>query len=409
MIRFSPGRLALVALLWLLASCASLKSSSPVTTILISIDGTHPKHLARLSSGTIRGLIDAGVQAEALLPVFPTKTFPNHYSQVTGLYPSGHGIVGNRMYDTVTNKRFDIADRVAKQDSSWWWGEPIWVTAAKQNVKVATMFWPGSEAEIQGYTPFFWRPFDYQFKSAQRVDQVLQWLDQEPDLRLVTLYFEESDVAGHLHGPTSPEFFQALQRIDGHLGALLSGLEERNRLSRTNIVIVSDHGMADTSAKRIVCLDDFVDAESQWAGKSPVLMLWPKDEETVTKLRQAHPHVKVYGEAEFPAHWRLTDNQRVAPYVVVADEGWTMYNACKIGVPKINPGDHGYDNALLSMRGLFVASGPSFKNKVNIPAVNAVDIYELLCHLLSIKPAKNDGSLSAFSKALRDLDAAEAP
>ena len=151
----------------LVTGCVNQPPVSSDLTILISLDGTHPDRLELLADGAIRDFINSGVTA-TLRPVFPTKTFPNHYSQVTGLYPASHGIVGNQMYDSRTKKRFDITDAAAKQDGSWWLGEPIWVTAARQDKKVATMFWPGSEAEIKGHRPVFWRAFDPRFSGQAK-------------------------------------------------------------------------------------------------------------------------------------------------------------------------------------------------------------------------------------------------
>ncbi len=390
-----------VALVLLTSACATIEPAQNTLTILVSLDGTHPDRIRELEKGTIRDFMTGGVVAKALRPVFPTKTFPNHYSQVTGLYPYAHGIVGNQMYDTRSEKRFDITDATAKQDSSWWLGEPIWVTGARQNVKVATMFWPGSEAEIKGFRPVYWRAFSQSFSARARVNQVLSWLDQEPDLRLVTLYFEATDIAGHNYGPQSDEFYAALRQVDTLLGELVSGLVARDRLDETNFVLVSDHGMASTPKDQLVCLDDWIDPnQAVWSGKSPVLMMWPKSADLIQKLDGASANFAVYGAQDFPSHWRLETGDRVAPYIVVANEGWTVTSNCREKQPFINRATHGFDNQLPSMQGLFVAAGPDFLANTQMGVVDAVDIYSLLCHLLGIKPAPHQGDFSVFKHVL---------
>ena len=211
------------------------------------------------SAPNINRLAAKGVSAD-LIPSYPSKTFPNHYTIVTGLYPGHHGIVANTIKDPPTGRRLSMSNSIENGDAMWWGGEPIWVTVQRAGMLSAAMFWPGSEAPIEGHRPNFWAPFNSELPGTKRVDQVLSWLDLPPGRRptFLTLYFSEVDAAGHNYGPNSSAVRTAVRRADGHLGRLLRGLERRHLTDKVNIVIVADHGMAETSTNRVVVLDDYI-------------------------------------------------------------------------------------------------------------------------------------------------------
>src|SRR5690242_9266558 len=256
-------RLLLLLLLLAVAGCAGTatkpgSASDPV--ILVSIDGFRADYLDRGLTPTLASLAASGVRADALKPSFPTLTFPNHYTLVTGLYPDHHGIVNNRMTDPAFEHGFVYKEQATIDDPRWWGGEPLWVSAEKQGVRSATMFWPGSTVAIAGVRPTYWKPFDGKVAPDARVDQVLAWLDlpaaRRP--RFLTLYFEQVDHEGHEHGPESAEVDAALADVDAALARLVNGLRARGRLDATDLVVVSDHGQAATSPERRPYLDDVV-------------------------------------------------------------------------------------------------------------------------------------------------------
>ena len=341
-----------------------------------------------------------------MIPVFPSLTFPNHYSIVTGLYPEHHGIVANTIYDPEWDAWFRIRDRSAIEDERWWGGEPIWVTAQRQGLRSATFFWVGSEAPIQGIRPTYWKKFDSSIPSSKRVDQVLHWLDLPTAERpsLITLYFGEIDSKSHRYGPDSAQVGEALGRVDAHLGRLIRGLEERELLGRVNVVVVSDHGMTATSSERLIVLDEQIDlADVQIVNLSPVLMLRPRAGkfETVRQaLVGAYPHLAVYRREEIPSRLHFRDNRRITPLVGLADEGWSIVTSRESREPP--RGMHGYDNALESMRALFVAHGPAFRGGIEIEPFESVHLYELLAAVLGLDPAPNDGSPQALRGVLRE-------
>jgi predicted AlkP superfamily pyrophosphatase or phosphodiesterase len=350
-----------------------------------------------------------GVRAERLVPVFPTKTFPNHYSIATGLYVENHGIVANNMYDPEMDARFRLSDRDAVMDGRWWGGEPIWVTVEKQGLTAAAFFWPGTEAPIQGIRPTHWNAFDGSIANSERVAQVLEWFDLPVEERpsFVTLYFEDVDNAAHRWGTDHEETRAAIRAVDEALGWLLSGLDERGLANRVNIVVTSDHGMADISRDRMIFLDDYIDVESvmivDW---DPVAQIRPSAGNVgsvYSALEPAHPHLSVYLKEEVPERYHFRDNLRIPPIIAVADEGWSITTRGYYDSrPNAYTGaTHGYDNLLTSMGALFIASGPAFKEGLSVPAFQNVHIYELLCEVLGLTPAPNDGSLDSVKAVLR--------
>ncbi|GJQ21764.1 MAG: alkaline phosphatase family protein [Bacteroidia bacterium] len=404
------GRIAIVLLLFAFPNFLWAQQTDTLrpTVILISIDGFRPDYLDSTDCPNLRWLASEGVRAEWMIPVFPTKTFPNHYSIVTGLHPGHHGITANTMYDPKFDALFTMRKREEVTNARWWGGEPIWVTAEKQGLKTAPFFWPGSEAPIGGKRPTYWLRYDGSMSYMARVRKVLAWMSEPPDRRpsLITLYFEGVDHAGHEYGPSFAAVDTAVRKVDGALGTLLEGLDIKNQLDRTNIIVVSDHGMAATEKDKTIWLDEYIGLDSvRTVDWGPIVSVWVDSghvQPVFQALSGAHPHMKVYRKADLPDRWYYRDHRRVAPITLVADDGWM------IASKRFNPwqrsdhgGNHGYDNANPSMRALFLARGPSFRRGVVLPPFQVVHVYSLLAHLLGVAPVQTDGNLEPFRKALR--------
>ena len=387
------------------------RQSGETALVLVSLDGFRWDYLDRdVDAPTLRWIAQ-GVRAERLVPVFPTKTFPNHYSLVTGLHPEDHGIVGNSMRDPDrlvdgAPARFSLGNRDAIADGRWWRGEPIWATAERQGVGAATVFWPGSEAEIGGVRPGRWLPYDGEMPYADRVDQVLGWLDEPDPPRLVTLYFEAVDDAGHRWGPDAPQVAQAIAEVDAALARLVSGLHQRGRLATTDLVVVSDHGMTARSPDRVVVIDDAVDLEVDDVDWGEVPGVWPgpgRDPDEIVRRLSALPYLTAYRKEDLPARLHYADNPRIPPIVVLADEGWTASSRDYVARNPDRPsgGTHGYDNRFESMHGLFVARGPSFRRDLQTGSVQAVDVYGIMTRALGLMPAPNAGDPGVADRVLR--------
>lgn len=383
--------------------------------VLVAIDGFRHDYLDRddVEIPTLRRLAAEGVRAESLVPVYPTKTFPNHYSLVTGLHPEAHGIVGNTMRDPdrlVDGEpaRFSLSNREAVADGRWWGGEPIWVTAERQGVRTATAFWPGSEAEIGGRRPTHWLPYDGDMPYADRVDQALAWLDLDGPgrPRLVTLYFEGVDTAGHRFGPDAQETVEAIEAVDAALGRLVDGLAARGLRATTDLVVVSDHGMAAVSPERRVLLDDAVAVDSldEVVWGEPV-GIWPGAVEVGSLVARldALPHVRAYRREATPERLHYRNHPRIPPVVLIAEEGWTVTSRAYVERNPDSPrgGSHGYDNRARSMHGVFVASGPSVPVGERVGSFSAVDVYGVLARMLGVEAAPNAGDPYVAGRVLR--------
>ena len=356
-------------------------------------------------------LAASGVRAERLIPVFPTKTFPVHYSMVTGLYPEHHGVVANFFYDPILDASFSLSDPDSNRRTVWWEdGEPIWVNAERQGLTTATYFWPGSEAEHDGIRPTYWRPYDQNVPYEDRIDQVLDWLDLDDLERpgFVALYFDLIDSVAHSHDPdSSPQVADAIRTVDGLVGRLLDGLAARGQRDRVNLIAVSDHGMAATSRERVIFLDDYLDLDQiHVADWSPVLSIWPRpdrEEEILEALSGAHPRLTVYRKAQIPDAWHYRAHRRIAPILAVAEEGWTIARRSELARdPAFFDGaDHGYEPFLPSMGALFIAQGPDFRQGVVVPPFEVVHLYAMMCEILGLVPAPNDGDLQEVQNILR--------
>jgi predicted AlkP superfamily pyrophosphatase or phosphodiesterase len=410
--------LALAATL-ALTSCASVPSdsptagSAPVATpaapklLLVSIDGLRADMLDRGITPNLSRLVDGGVRARWMTPSYPSLTFPNHYTLVTGLRPDHHGIIHNSMHEDALGS-FRLSKREAVTDARWWGGEPIWVGAENAGVRTATLSWPGSEAAIQGVRPSQWRTYDASVPLPARVDQVLRWVGQtDADApRLVTLYMEQVDHAGHDHGPDSPEYAAAIGEVDAAIGRLLDGLQSRGLDASTNVIVVSDHGMASVPDGQTIAIEDMVDptiATDVSMGQSVGFAPLPgKRREAEKVLLGAHAQYDCWTRQTLPARWHYGSNPRIPPIVCQMHEGWNALSRASVAARAPGTrGSHGYDNALPSMRAVFIARGPSFKQGQTIEGFDNVDVYPLLARLRGVPAAPNDGDPERLLPALR--------
>jgi len=401
--------LRIIALCWTVLFLSACATAPPAPaerplTILISIDGFRPDYLDRGVTPVLSALAAEGARG-VMRPSFPSKTFPNHYALVTGLRPDRNGIVENTMEDpAIPGVTFKMSNAQAVQDARWWdQGEPIWVAAERAGIVSATMFWPGSEAPIRGVRPRHWRPFDQSVPPDARVDQVLAWLDLPPAERprLVTLYFDDVDTAGHEFGPDSAEVNAAAAKVDAALGRLQVGLKARGLAA--NQLIVADHGMAAVAPERRIFIDDLLPKD---AYRAPTLGAFAtvrpapgREAEVEAVLLAPRPHLQCWRKAQVPARHHYGRNPRVPPIVCLPETGWSL-STRDYKPARPERGAHGFDPASPEMAAVFVASGPDIRRGVVLPTFDNVSVYPLLARLVGVRPAANDGNMDDTRVAL---------
>ncbi len=408
--------LVLAAGLALMAETAMAREKAPHLTILVSLDGFRADYLDRGDTPNLKALAEDGVRA-AMRPSFPSLTYPNHYTLITGKRPDRNGVVGNEMEDAVIGgPKFTMGGETAN-DPRWWnQATPFWVSAVKQGKPAAAMFWPGSETVIDGVRPTHWVKYDTKFPYDARVDQILTWLDSAdgPPLAFTTLYFDATDTEGHHYGPDSPEVRAAAVEVDRQIGRLVEGLKARGRFENTDLVVVADHGMAPLPAANRVVLDDLIDVSKiHLVSKGAVTTFSPlpgqKKAVEAVFLRPL-PHMTCWRKGQIPARFRYGRNPRVPAIVCLSRTGWyttTVEAQNEAKKKKPNPWDgkdggaHGFDPYDPTMRAVFVAHGPSFKSGVTLPLFDNVDVYPLLARITGVTPEKGDGSLKVVGQALR--------
>jgi predicted AlkP superfamily pyrophosphatase or phosphodiesterase len=401
-----------------LSACVQSKSIKDLrpTVILISLDGFRYDYLEKYEPPNLVSLARDGVQAKWMIPSFPSKTFPNHYAIVTGLYPQDHGIVENNVFDRGFNATFTMSNREEVQKGRWWLGEPIWVTAEKQGQKTAPYFFPGSEAEIKGTRPTYWKPYDGKVPNDERVDMILSWLDLPVTERptFLGLYFNDVDNAGHDFSPESVETRDAVLKVDNDLRRLIDGLKARGILTQVNLIIVSDHGMATQNPSNAIILDELFDARlaEKIISTSEIVSIFPRpdQEDAIYGMLKPKlpPQAKIYRKSEMPARFHYSNSPRIAPLLVLPDEGWTLTTREKLDEIKAKGrmnglrGGHGYDNELPSMRAIFIGHGAAFKKGNIIEPFENIHVYNVMTRILGLTPAPNDGNDTVSIAALMD-------
>jgi predicted AlkP superfamily pyrophosphatase or phosphodiesterase len=394
----------LLLIAFAIQSCKTEKTNPEPYVVMLSLDGFRWDYPQHMNTPVLDSLKKAGVIAESLKPSFPSKTFPNHYTIATGLYPDHHGIVENSFYAPDLGKYYEIRDRDAVENGEFYGGEPIWVTAEKQNVKSATLFWVGSEAEIKGYRPSIWYQYDHDIPYRSRVDSLVRWLSLPENERphLIMWYIFEPDHTGHKFGPYGEETKEVVENLDSLLGYYFTQMRKLPIFNQINFIVTSDHGMAETSMDRRIIIDEQIDtADIEYMGGwNPDfnLKVKPGKLDKVFKRLKNTPHIYVWKHDSLPKRLHYGTNPRTLDLTIVAYPGWAIASTWK---PKTGHGAHGYDNDFKDMHAIFYAAGPAFKRNYVEPTFENVNIYPLIADILKLKPAKTDGNLENVEGMLK--------
>jgi alkaline phosphatase D len=369
--------------------------------LLVSLDGFRWDYCKIYNTPNLNRLAQQGVKAERLISSFPTVTFPNHYSIATGLYPDHHGLINNSFPAPDLGLFYRMGDRTAVENPAFYGGEPVWETAEKQGARSASFYWVGSEARH----PSYWKKYDESVTYEARIDTVIKWLGYPPEKRpeLVTLYFDEPDATGHKFGPVSPQTERIVERLDSLMGVLRSKLSGLPEAKKINLIIVSDHGMEAISAERYINIKSLVPDRmiASISGGNPVYLINPSTgkKDSILYLLNKSKGLKAWSKSELPSRWHYGTNPRIPEIVVVADSSWSI--GTRPDGSSLRGGAHGYDNANSDMYAIFYAAGPSFRKNYRFKELNNVDIYNLVCKILNITPAKNDGDPAHIKGMLR--------
>lgn len=385
------------------------------TTILISLDGFRADFLQRGITPSLNAFVQSGVSPSYMLPSFPSVTFPNHYTLVTGLYPESHGIVGNQFWDPEFQEEFYYTKTSVSMLSKWWSAaEPIWVTAEKQGIKTGVHMWPGSEAHIQGIDPTYLDTFNAHEQLPRKVDRILELLDTDKEDRpqLIAAYVPDVDRDGHKFGPNSTEIRATIAKTDNMMTLLIEGLLQRNLTEIVNLVVVSDHGMATMSVHRMVQLDDLVDMDlidhiDGWPLRGLRLKNPDRDlQKMYAQLSEAAQKAgtfDVYTLENMPARYHFSNNRRIAPLWIVPKTGWMVIEREDFDIAaaiaegrEFHPrGIHGFDHEHPLMRAIFIARGPAFPHAPNskVPVFQNIEVYNIVCDSLGITPHGNNGTV----------------
>ena len=371
--------------------------------ILVSLDGFRYDYPAKFGAPNLERLAAEGASApDGMIPSFPSVTFPNHYTIVTGLYPEDHGIIANSFYDPERKEAFASGKPDAVRDGSWYGGVPLWSLAEQQGMRSACFFWPGSEAEIAGERPSFYLHYDNTIPDEQRIEQVIAWLKLPAAQRphFITLYYYEPDHTGHEAGPGSPQTGDAVHHVDALMGRLMADLKMLGL--PVDLIVVSDHGMAAVEGDWID-LDHYADLSKFVTVGS---LLYAPDEQAAARayrqLRGASDKFVVYRRRDVPAYLHFNSNARIGDPVVIPTGPYLIraHAPDKPAVPL--KGEHGYDpSKMKSMRAIFYAAGPDIRAGYKLQPFENVDVYPLVAHILGLRIGHNDGELAPVRGMLR--------
>uniref|UniRef100_A0A8C9QZ08 SMB domain-containing protein n=1 Tax=Scleropages formosus TaxID=113540 RepID=A0A8C9QZ08_SCLFO len=372
--------------------------------LLVSLDGFQAEYLTTWSKiiPVIDKLKNCGTYAPYMQAVFPSMTFPNHYTIVTGLYAESHGLIDNNMYDPVFDASFSLSNS-EKSNPRWYLGQPIWHTAMNEGLKSGTYFWPGSDVKINGHFPDIYKDYDGKVPFEERVFGVLQWLRMPEDTRyqpdFYTLYLEEPDKSGHSFGPVSGGVIEAIQGVDRIIGQLMNGLKQMDLHQCVNIIIVADHGMEETSCDRMEILEDMVgNINHLHVNQGAFGRIRSQNKDQTCELYQK---VKPFLKAHLPKRFHYANSRRIEDVVVLVEPKWLFARLYKGSLTYCEGGTHGYDNDVTSMQAMFVSYGPKFLYKTQVEPFSNVEVYNLMCDLLEVTPAPNNGTHGSLNHLLR--------
>lgn len=381
--------------------------------LLVSLDAFRHDYLDRYQLPVLERIAAAGIRAEALVPPFPSKTFPSHYTIATGLYPGHHGIIGNNFFDRVRDRWFRVKDTAAIRDGRWYGGEPIWVAAEREGVRSAVYFWPGSEADVKGVRPTYWKRYDAAVPDSQRVDESVAWLRRPPSQRphLLLLYLSDVDDSTHHYGPETPHTAAAAASLQRALARLADSVDTMPLRDSLDVVVLSDHGMAEAPSSRRIAIQPLLVAAGidtsrvRLGDNGPTMSIWFDGDTTLARrtleaLERSLTHARAYARGATPTSWHLDGNPRGGDVIVAGELGYVLVKGATDRFADV--GTHGWDPSYPEMHGIFLAAGPHVRRAGRIPALQSVHVFPFIAALLGLEHAPHtDGDARVLAAYLR--------
>ncbi|HPP39321.1 MAG TPA: ectonucleotide pyrophosphatase/phosphodiesterase [Candidatus Kapabacteria bacterium] len=393
-------------LLFVLFWISPIKASEPQPyVLLISLDGFRWDYAERGITPNLDKIKQEGVSALSFKPSFPSVTFPNHLSIITGMYPQNHGLILN-FFENLYGERYRLSDTNAVKNPAWYWGEAFWETARRNKIITASYYWPGSEVWDENRRPNYYKAYNHNEPHENKINGIIEWLKLPYNERphFITLYFHDTDSEGHKHGTNSPQIDSTIAVLDSLIGVIRQRIELIGMKDSVNIIILSDHGMTNIREDGIINIKEIIgEIDCDVNSSSAITMIKPKNEKDIelvfNKLKKAEQNYKVYYKKDVPAYWNFSRNPYIYPIVVIADVGYKLiygkstYNAVA---------EHGYDSHHIDMHGIFFAVGSKFKKNYRVGTLENVDIYPLLCEIFKIDGRSNiDGNINRIKYLLK--------
>ncbi|MEP2671415.1 MAG: ectonucleotide pyrophosphatase/phosphodiesterase [Cyclobacteriaceae bacterium] len=383
--------------------------------LIVSFDGFRHDYVERFDLPNFKGFINEGSQAEALIPSFPSKTFPNHYAIITGLYPGHNGLVDNQFYDIKRKEFFTMREREKVTDKYYYGGVPLWTLAQQHGMKTASYFWVGSESPTEGDHPDYYYTYDESVPFETRVTKVAEWL-KLPEMerpQFITLYFSSPDHESHGFGPLSEEARLAAVRMDSLLGMLMTQIEKIDL--PVNTLLVSDHGMKELTFRdeTFIFLDEIMDLKNKsiiWSNGGTQTHIYTKSKDQADSLfeviKAKQKHFTVLRKSQYKEEWNF-DHYRSGDLMLTADPGFYIYERNRKHLMKkqelgTKMGVHGYDPLMEpDMHGIFYAKGPNVQNGVVLPPFQNIHIYPFIAQILGLEVPSIDGEAEVLNPILK--------
>ncbi|WP_295222986.1 ectonucleotide pyrophosphatase/phosphodiesterase [uncultured Chryseobacterium sp.] len=390
----------------------SVEAQAKPYVIMISTDGFRCDYAKKYHAENLLKYSNEGVQAKDMLPSYPSITFPNHWTLVTGLYPSHHGLIDNYFYDYKRKENYEASSRKTAEDGSWYGGTPLWALAEKQGMVSASMMWVGSASDAGGKRPTYYYPYHEKFSPSEKVQKVIDWLKLPMEKRphFIALYFPEVDASGHHFGPDSKETEDAVHSIDHAIGNLVQQVIDLG-LKNVNFIFVSDHGMIKVDGEHPLEIPSLLLDKNKfdYYNSQTILRVYVKNPKDIRKTykelkKNKTGDYEVWLDKKLPQylHFATRDDRyhRIGQIILIPKAPKIFLEKGKKGPV----GKHGYDPRMVpEMKATFFAWGPEFKNNLEIGEFQNVNVYPLVADMLGLKISQPiDGKRKVLKKIVKE-------